>query len=468
MSSVCSINIFRVLLFLFLLVFVWFSYLIAYMRAGVHIIEPAGVDGKAALTDGSSKSQPESTLSSNLRAGVNFERDGKPHRDDVHVIFSTDCSEYQDWQTLLLFYSAFASGQKGPVTRIASGCPDEKRARLDSLYESLYPHGSFAAHYTPDFKKDEKTKKSYDFYNKPRGLKHWLEFAQPPLDDDVMVALVDPDMVFLRPLTRSIRGNANNLYNKRSLKGADVMKEVAPGLPVAQQYGLGAPWARPFHRWFNRSSMCDGPPASSPCMEVEESFGSEHYSVGPPYLVHIQDMRPLATVWVDTVPRVYEKYPFLLAEMYAYSLAAAHLRLPHFQMHQYMVSNAEAGDEGWSWVDSLEDICLAPVSGTFYADRPLPTLLHYCQAFPLGDKSFYKRGQSVDMFSCGFDESKYVIPLTNAAALDASRPINEKLPRKEKNQLLYKKRNAFAYCAINRVVHDAIVDFKQRNCSKGL
>lgn len=77
---------------------------------------------------------------------------------DIHVIFSTDCSPYQDWQSLVMFYSATAVGQKGPVTRIASGCDDEKKETLTALYKKLYP--KYHVHFTPDFKKDEKTKRN--------------------------------------------------------------------------------------------------------------------------------------------------------------------------------------------------------------------------------------------------------------------------------------------------------------------
>jgi hypothetical protein len=64
---------------------------------------------------------------------------------------------------------------------------------------------------------------------------------------------------------------------------------------------------------------------------------------------------------------VYEKYPSLLAEMYAYSMAAAHVDLPHFTMESLMVSNVHAGDEGWKWIDMLEDnVCEPPVDGVFY------------------------------------------------------------------------------------------------------
>ena len=32
---------------------------------------------------------------------------------DIHVIFSTDCNPYQDWQSLFVFHSAKVVGQKG-------------------------------------------------------------------------------------------------------------------------------------------------------------------------------------------------------------------------------------------------------------------------------------------------------------------------------------------------------------------
>ena len=76
---------------------------------------------------------------------------------EMHVVFSTDCSPYQDWQTLLLFHSAKVVGQQGKITRIASGCTDEQKNTLNALYKTLYPE--YGAHFTPDFKKDAKTNK---------------------------------------------------------------------------------------------------------------------------------------------------------------------------------------------------------------------------------------------------------------------------------------------------------------------
>ena len=52
-----------------------------------------------------------------------------------------------------------------------------------------------------------------------------------------------------------------------------------------------------------------------------------------------------AVKWAEFVPRVYVQYLQLLAEMFAYSLAVAHLELPHQLMNTLMVS--DIGARGW-------------------------------------------------------------------------------------------------------------------------
>lgn len=204
--------------------------------------------------------------------------------DTIHIIFSTDCSEYQDWQTLVLFHSAVAVEQRGPLSRIASGCSEEKKKELTSLYKKLYPH--YHIHFTPDFKKDTKTDKKYDFYNKPYGVQHWLNYASPPIREGVVVALLDPDMILLRPLTTQVRGASNNLFPKYVTE-KDIFERVSKGHPVGQVYGLGAPWTDDHHRHFSRNKICD---PGSPCLSTEKIFGERHFSVGPPYLVEKTDL----------------------------------------------------------------------------------------------------------------------------------------------------------------------------------
>ena len=141
-----------------------------------------------------------------------------------------------------------------------------------------------------------------DFYNKPRGLQHWLKFADPPLPADTIVALLDPDMIFVRPLTAKMRGEPNNVYG-RYMTEADIMEKVGPGKPAAQLYGLGAPWTNDNHKKFNRGYICG---EGSPCLVPDMLFGERHYAVGPPYIVHKGDMQRIADTWTAFVPR-YER-----------------------------------------------------------------------------------------------------------------------------------------------------------------
>lgn len=328
----------------------------------------------------------------------------------LHVIFSTDCGTFQDWQTLLLFHSAKVVKQQGPLTRIASGCDPEKQEQLTKLYKTLYP--DYFVHFTPDFKTDAKTGRKYDFYNKPYGVLHWLDNSNPRVILGTVVALVDPDFIFLRPLTTQISGEPN-LIVSGAVKMEDIFDKAGKGHPVAQQYGLGAPWVNDNHKKFNRTQIC-GP--NSPCLKVpSEREGGRYYSVGPPYILERDDLHRLTKSWTSLVPRVYEGYPYLLAEMYAYSMAAAHEELPHLRMDHFMVSNIDAGDEGWKWIDSLgEDVCSPPINGIYYPDKPLPTFLHYCQTFRAGELGFWKREVDRGIFSC--EANMFVDPPDNLSS----------------------------------------------------
>lgn len=124
------------------------------------------------------------------------------------------------------------------------------------------------------------------------GLKHWLENSTTPLPDDTIVALIDPDMILVRPLTSKIRGTPT-LQNKK-LKPEDLIIKVDKGFPAAQTYGLGAPWTNDNHKKFNRGRICG---EGSPCLVPNMNFGEQHYSVGPPYVVHISDMIRIAKTW---------------------------------------------------------------------------------------------------------------------------------------------------------------------------
>jgi hypothetical protein len=419
----------------------------------------------------------------------------KPYGDrispGVHVIFSTDCSDYQNWQSITLFYSAIMCGQTGYISRIASGCSEAEQADLAKTYGKLFAEfyqGSntdtlgqdgltIRVHFTPDFKHDEQTNRKYAFYNKPRGLQHWLQNAVPAIPADEVVALLDPDMIFLRPLTATVRDAPNKLYDHKQFFDKKTGKEIlemqpyiVTGKPVAQRYGLGAPWTDDKHKKFNRTLVCG---EGSPCLHVSEIDGENHYSVGPPYIATRADFDRIATSWVSFVPKVYSQYPYLLAEMYAYSMAAAHEQLPHLTMFHYMVSNAEGGGEGWDFIDDLQEVCAAPtlIPGKkvgsvkverFYEGSNMPVLFHYCQHFKITDElSFYKGGHRENIMSCATK------PFPMCEPDGVGKNINHKKYKKgtdEYRNERKKKRGGFAVNILHTTINRALNFFHDRMC----
>ena len=80
----------------------------------------------------------------------------------------------------------------------------------------------------------------------------------------------------------------------------------------------------------------------------------------------------MALRWCDLAPRVYETFPDPLAELYAFSIAAADLGLPHQLMASVMVSSTpvsegpnNGGGEGWQLVDRIPggEVCSFPMRG---------------------------------------------------------------------------------------------------------
>jgi len=97
----------------------------------------------------------------------------------------------------------------------------EEKTKLTAVHKKLHPR--FKIHFTPDYKKDPKTGTSYDFYNKPFGLLHWMESSEGPPKDSI-VALLDPDFIFLRPLTYKIK--QDNVLFSPTITEDDLFDEV--------------------------------------------------------------------------------------------------------------------------------------------------------------------------------------------------------------------------------------------------
>eukprot|EP00953_Heterococcus_sp_UTEX-ZZ885_P012189 6993-Heterococcus_DN1.PRE.1 len=242
--------------------------------------------------------------------------------DDIHIVFSTDCGGYQHWQSMLTSYSAARVGQKGRVTRIASGCTDKEKEILTAQAKTL-PHGH-RVHFTPDFSFDEASQTRYPYYNKPYGLQHFLKYASPPIAESVIV-LTDPDFVMMKPFTPFL--DETTQYYKGNSAPAIVPPATRPavteGFPLGQHYGLGGAWTQ-------YATLADIVGTNDTnALHVTPDDADKYYAVGPPYIAHTRDWQKIVKLWTEYVPATLAANPGILQEMYAYCIATAHLKMPH-------------------------------------------------------------------------------------------------------------------------------------------
>jgi len=391
-----------------------------------------------------------------------------------HFVVSSDCSPFQRWQVLTQIHSAMSVGQAGRYTWIMSGCPEDdndggdinegnakqsnkKKSKAhgqdgrtlsrSSVLADIATHfpslcsaakratpsslGCPSVHFSPDFSDmtvyggpyaDGRTRRAYRnrngkvtyssygntyrFNNKPNGLRHWShardlsgeESSFDPNADEAIV-LIDPDFLFLTQF---------NMPNVT----------VAPGRPAGANYGLGDQWLG-----FNLTSIC-GP--TSRCVTTTKEEVYRHYSAGPPYVIHAHDVPTLSSRWSELVPPTYDQYPLLYAEMFAYSMAAADLDLPHTLVNDLFtgcmthwprsdsVETVAASAQRFidAFDSSTEDVILSSggTKSCFGSDMIPPPLLHYCQRYPfrLNDgqwRVLAKRRVAHDTLDCDHDEA---------------------------------------------------------------
>ena len=354
----------------------------------------------------------------------------------------------------------------------------------------------YRIHFTPYFSgvKDEKTgevRGDYKFYNKPFGLRHFLEHGELAgllADDnndgagggggggatvkhpDDVIILADPDFLLLRPLTDDYSDERETLVGKRRSSayrrtadepGGNV---ASPGRPYAQAYGLGTQW-----RTFDLEAIA-GP--GSPAGDVSQSDGALYYPAGPPYVAVASDMYRIAVAWSDFVPRVHAEYPHLLGEMYAYCIAAAHLRLPHGIVDSMMVSavgnGGGAGGEGWQFVRDVpsDEVCAYGRRNPDHASRRVPSVVHYCQHYGVSSYMFGKRKVPHGIFTC--DHPPLVEPPDDLGSGRYPWVVPRKGSKKVEISAEKEKMEAFMVCALTRAVNDAMAFFKSNgNCDGG-
>ena len=428
-----------------------------------------------------------------------------------HMVFSTSCSPFQNWQGLAFFYFARKVRQPGTITRLVSGCSPEDEKRLKTIHEErvvpLAIEGvqEFELHVTPNF--DDSAGGDQKYFNKPNGLLHWMEQklgfkagSDHEQDDDIVI-IVDPDMMLLRPITDDVtiknyaRGWVNASENIPSVDSANNV--VTHGQPYAQRYGYGDSWLGAVK---DHLEYIVGP--DSPVLTMSNKIARGYYPAGPPYIATAKDMFNIATHWVKFLPRYHEFFDGMMCEMHSYSLAAAHLNLPHKLAEGFMVSDVEA-DENFDFIDTkltFGNACMnAPELVPAVSETPvdardattmtdpayeamgismsdLPFVLHFCQRYAMGRYFFSKYKLPENTFD-DCNAPMMIEPPRNVGDLydwnvfpNGQEKWNfepaEKNPNEvgEKNKVPYRKRFTWMLCAVVYGVNEAVRNYKGRSC----
>jgi hypothetical protein len=421
-------------------------------------------------------SQQSRSIQNNKRSLLTKEEDARLERDTdgtrYHLVFSTDCSPYQHWQSYLVYYTAMKVKQPGHVTRIASGCDPLEAVAMNEWFRNdvKFLSNRFHLQLTPHFS-DVKNDKGesigdYKFFNKPFGLKYWLEnspqiqfdqttnsFPESFQEEDIVI-LIDPDMGIMRPITRDFSEERETVIAK-SRHDHIVTTKVGPGKPAAQLYGFGAQWQR-----LDLTTIAG---EDSPAVKATSDEGRLYYPVGPPYLGTVKDMYAIAEKWTEFVPRVYEQYPHLLAEMFAFCIAAAHLELPHQLINSLMISDVGVGEEGWPLIDKIpsQEVCEF-ARDPDHSKYAVPSVVHLCQRYSAGkDWFFSKRRMPSDIYEC--ETPLFAEPPSDLATLyDYKWPPNGK---KTPQTPLESHRNTYMLCYIYSLVNEAATFYKTNSCS---
>jgi hypothetical protein len=450
----------------------------------------------------------------------------------LHLVFSTDCSLYQHWQSYALYYSAVQVKQRGKITRIISGCTEQQMKQMIQWHkQNVLPLSQekqkFTLHFTPDY--DHPILKTYVYVNKPFGLLHYFEnydegnteegFSVSTfhlqtqqtqlsnnrtttrklskyLNSDDIIAVIDPDMVFLRPLTHDFTPSTSfqPVYapgNDPSISTDHNVTTVQHGHPFAPLYAVGDAW-----RYFNLKYITKSD--TSPALNFTQEEALSHFAVGSPYIGTVRDMYALTPLWLDSVATVREEFPEHISEMYSYIIGAADANLPHHILQNFMISGPggsledDPPNEGWSFLPHIPADKICPFAAKAYkldaatvcsdtqssttndnynsnwkclALQKLPNFLHFCQTYHVGDWFWNKWHVPKDYLTC--ESPIFATPPNNLGSSVYANYQQELGNRRKRNPInsYNQAQNAFMICAMSSVLQEAALYFKNHSCN---
>ena len=217
--------------------------------------------------------------------------------------------------------------------------------------------------------------------------------------------------------------------------------------------------------------------------------GGLYWNAGPPYMGTVRDMYEITRLWKEYVPRVYEEYPKLFAEMYGYIIATTQITKPHPIVHTLVKSlvvstTAANGREGWSFIDDNDNLPNSQVcdrnvifnsndneNAYKFKKKPnLPVGLHYCGRYLLGDKWFFSKYRlKKKMISCEQPLLTYPPNDSSTRYKYAVRPPPDAGTNHESETTNVSshqaKREAFMLCGLIPGVNEAARFYKSHHCA---
>mmetsp|Transcript_72679 Transcript_72679/g.210396 ORF Transcript_72679/g.210396 Transcript_72679/m.210396 type:complete len:449 (-) Transcript_72679:56-1402(-) len=314
--------------------------------------------------------------------------------DEVHVVFTVGCSPYQQWQVELLFMSAQNVHQRGPITAIISGCSHEREWHIRARIAALGLPPQYQPHFVPELNDNRS-----HVINKPYGVHSWFRTAGPQRD---VVAVIDPDFLFVKPLTAKIDG-APAVQGW----GATPPTRVQKGVIVSQRWRLMGNNPRSEQLWYpdwdgspNMTDaqlltwVCSGSATGkSGCSGVTKREIAVSHATGVPYIAHKDDWDEwLVDAWRDIAERLHTVYSGYFVDMLAWVLAPL-----HHGYKEVVVNNLQffhhSNYEPWYAVDELDvDPCNDPMDKVL-ASPHLAYFIHYCHHDDSWNKHWFETAE---------------------------------------------------------------------------
>ena len=323
----------------------------------------------------------------------------------------------------------------GQITRIVSGCKslEEKKSALKTAIISERVHLFYTADYTPP-KQGRHGGRGFHYFNKPFSMKKFV--TEIDIAESILV-LLDPDMIITK------------IFNYH-LPDVGEQYQVRKGHPVSQKYGIGAKWVP----W----GICK----SAECKKVNAREAWNHYSVGPPYMMHVDDWRLITNEWVEYSPECLEHDPppSILAEMYSYAMACAHHGLPH-ELVNTMLSDPDSIESEPKWKEISWDFREHGFLNGNQAQLNVH-ILHYCHGYWLGDER-----DTGHMINYGFNFHKGHLPKDILHNCDVSLLVEPPTNKFAKDRDSTKENNHvwMLYQIITRI-NNALANYKQLYCGE--